>query len=143
MVGAPVRPAEPPTTTTTPEVNFEPSRGRCGNRPSTRSEIRPARSPLGAPRGMPISTTSTLPACSPRGPLGVCLGTALRPAGVGRRGAVARAALLPEQPGDDQAVAAVVALADYHPHRAGAGGRRGHARQPGARPFHEVERGNA
>jgi hypothetical protein len=30
MVGAPVSPAEPPATTTTPEVNFEPPRTRRG-----------------------------------------------------------------------------------------------------------------
>ena len=30
IVGAPVRPAEPPATTTTPEANFEPVRSRCG-----------------------------------------------------------------------------------------------------------------
>jgi hypothetical protein len=30
MVGAPVRPIEPPTTTTTPESNFEPLRGLRG-----------------------------------------------------------------------------------------------------------------
>ena len=30
IVGAPVSPAEPPTTTTTPESNFDPLRSRCG-----------------------------------------------------------------------------------------------------------------
>ncbi len=62
MVGAPVRPSEPPAITTTPEANFDPSRPRWGTSSSTRSEIRPAPSPLGAPRGMPISTTTTSPA---------------------------------------------------------------------------------
>ena len=30
MVGAPVSPAEPPATTTTPDANFEPLRCLCG-----------------------------------------------------------------------------------------------------------------
>jgi hypothetical protein len=53
------------------------------------------------------------------------------------------AALLPQQPGSHEAVASVVALADHYPH--GAGPRRlgRHARQPGARPLHEVERRHA
>src|SRR3954469_17496311 len=61
MVGAPVRPREPPAITTTPDLNLLPSRGRCGTSSSTRRVIRPAFAGSGAPRGTPIATISTAP----------------------------------------------------------------------------------
>ena len=63
MVGAPVSPRAPPATTTTPDSNLLPERGRGGTSFSTASAMTPARSGRGAPRGIPISTTSTRPAC--------------------------------------------------------------------------------
>src|SRR5207248_3009391 len=60
-VGAPVRPGDPPAMTTTPDWNFDPSRGRCGTSASTRFVMRPAFTGSGAPRGTPMSTMRTVP----------------------------------------------------------------------------------
>ena len=63
MAGAPVRPAEPPTTTTCPLVNFvEPApaaRDAVEHAPARAGRRRPAPGP---PRGMPMSMTRTSPA---------------------------------------------------------------------------------
>src|SRR3954454_25340203 len=64
MTGAPVSPSEPPHTTTVPEANFEPPAERRGTPSRTAGRIRPSGAPPGAPAGIPMSTTSTAPACS-------------------------------------------------------------------------------
>ncbi len=65
MQAAPVRPVEPPTTSTEPDWNlFPPTPRRC-SRPSTSGSIKPASGVGGRPSpvgGMPMSTTSTRPA---------------------------------------------------------------------------------
>jgi hypothetical protein len=63
IAGAPVSPRAPPAITTVPAVNLFPVRSRRGTSSSTRSLITPATPGAGALRGMPISTTSTRPAC--------------------------------------------------------------------------------
>ena len=64
MHGAPVRPREPPTTTTLPELNLVESTPRRGMSRSTPGVISPASASPGAPRGMPMSITVTAPACA-------------------------------------------------------------------------------
>src|SRR5262245_9115954 len=64
IVGAPVRPDEPPITNTLPELNLVDSDVRRGIAPSTPDPIRPISGSAGAPAGIPISITSTAPACA-------------------------------------------------------------------------------
>ena len=62
MVGAPVRPEEPPITNTLPELNLVDSGVRRGISSSTPGRIRPISGSAGAPDGIPMSITSTAPA---------------------------------------------------------------------------------
>ena len=62
IVGAPVRPDEPPITNTLPELNFVDSGVRRGISASTPGPISPVSGSTGAPGGIPMSTTSTAPA---------------------------------------------------------------------------------
>ena len=64
MHTAPVRPREPPTTSTWPESNLVEFGIRLGARPSTPSAITPAAGSPGAPAGIPISATRSSPVCA-------------------------------------------------------------------------------
>ena len=64
MRGAPVSPRDPPATSTCPLENFVPAGVRRGSSSSTSGAIRPIALSAGAPRGMPMSLTTTSPACA-------------------------------------------------------------------------------
>ncbi len=64
MHTAPVRPREPPTTSTWPESNLVELGVRGGTRASTPSAITPPAGSPGAPTGMPISATRSSPVCA-------------------------------------------------------------------------------
>src|SRR3954464_4207175 len=64
MDGAPVSPCDPPMMKTLPEENFVESAVRRGISNSTPPPIRPISASPGAPVGIPMSTTSTTPACA-------------------------------------------------------------------------------
>jgi len=64
MRGAPVRPREPPATITCPLENLVLPAPLRGSSPSTVGLIRPMSLASGAPRGTPMSTTRTSPACA-------------------------------------------------------------------------------
>jgi hypothetical protein len=76
MQGAPVRPVEPPTTSTWPLENFVESASRRGIASNTPSAISPQSGSAGPPSGIPISITWTSPAC--------CLPGAIHRPGLGR-----------------------------------------------------------
>jgi hypothetical protein len=62
IVGAPVRPDEPPITNTLPELNLVESTVRRGISSRTPGPISPISASTGAPDGIPMSITSTAPA---------------------------------------------------------------------------------
>src|SRR4051794_17651427 len=64
MIGAPVVPGAPPTTTTVPDENFDDVAARPGSAASTSGPISPTVGVTGGPGGMPIGITVTAPACA-------------------------------------------------------------------------------